>query len=251
MVKLDIWLAIVLIARLDSHGAMTIASAATVLQAALKVRPRTSWTLSCLRWVAAVDSPAGLLNTMAVVLAATATAAASALSSPGSVARPAVLHPGRVATAAATVATATRQLLLLGLVLVVPVLVAHTIKVAVMATAVPHRGLLPLQLLELRMAMATTELATTRVLQLLVTERPAMVLLDTALLRLLLALLPAWVLYSRPTDLPEALLLHRPHHLAQCLHHLLRVMSLLLHRRAMFPLRPLLQRKRCANLSHL
>jgi hypothetical protein len=192
VVKLDTWLVIVLTERLDSHGATTTVSA-TVLKAASAVPPKTSWTPSCPKWVAAVDSLVELSNTTAVVLAATAMAAANATSSLGSVAQLVVLHLGRVATAAAIAATATLLLPLPGLevVALVPVLVALTIRAAATVTAAPHRGLLLLLLLEPHMAMVTTELATTRVLQLLATVLLDMVLLAMAPPRLLLRLLLA------------------------------------------------------------
>lgn len=250
VVKLVIWLVIVLIVRLDSHGATTTVSA-IVLKAALEVLPRTNWMPSCPRWAAAADSPGEPSSTMAAVLAETATEAASATSSPGNVARLAVLHPGRAATAVAIAMTATQLLLHPGLevVALVPVPVALMIRAAVTVTAALHHGPLPHQLLELRMDMETTELVTTRMLQRLVMALQVTVPLAMALLQLLPALLLAWVLCSRTTELLEARLLHLHHRRVQCLHRPLRVTFLLHLHPAMSLLRLLLQRKRCARFS--
>lgn len=216
VVKLVTWLAIVPTARLDSRGA-TITVSATVLKAASAALPRTSSMPSCRRWAVVADSLVEPSNTTAAVLAATAMAAASAISSLGSVAQPAALHPGRAATAAATVATATLLLLHLGLevVALVPVPVALTTRPEATATAALRLGHLLPQLLELLTATVTMELDTTPTLQRQATALLDTVPLVTALLQLLPVLLLVWALFSRTTDLLEAHLLLRPRHLAQ------------------------------------
>lgn len=238
VVKLVTWPAIVPIARLDSRGATTIALV-TVLRPASAALPRTSSMLSSRRWVAAADSLVELSNSTVVALAlvATAMAAASATLSPGSVAQLAALHPGRAATVVASVATATLALLHLGL--PVEVQVALTIRAEAMATAVLRLGHQLHQLLVRLTATVTTVLATTPTPQRQVMVPLAMVPLVTAPLQQPLALLLVWVLFSRPTDLLEALLLLRLRHLAQ--HLLLRrpVMCLPLPHRVMLLPRPL------------
>lgn len=244
------WLVIALIARSDNRGATTTASAATVLKAASAVHPRTSWTLSCPRWAAAavVVSPVEPSNTMAVVLAARATEVANATSSLGSAAQLAAQLPGHVATAVATVATATQPLLRPGVALLL-VPVALTTRVAVMAIVALPRGPLPRLLQMLRTDTETTELVTTRTQQrdtaLQATVPLATVLLATVLLRRLVLLL-VWDLYSRTTEVLEAPLLHRPRHLALRLPRLPQV-TRLLHLRLAMRLRPLLhQLNSCA-----
>jgi hypothetical protein len=243
-VKRVTWLVIALIARSDNRGATTTASAATVLKAVLVVHPRTSWTLSYPRWVAAVAvSHAEPSNTTVVVLAVTATEVANATSSLGSAAQLAAQLPGHVATAVATVATATQPLLRPGLeaVALLQVPVALTTKVAATAIVALLRGPLPHLLQMLRTGMETTELATIRTRQ-LATALQAMVLLATvllamALLRRRLVLLLVWDLFSKTTEVLEALLLLHRRHLALRLPHLPQVTHLLRPHLAM-PLRP-------------
>ena len=268
MVKLDIWLVIALTARLDSRGATTTALAVTVLKAALGVLLRMSWTRSCPRWEVAVVSPVEPSSTMVVGLAVIATEVASATSSLGSVARLVALHLGHAATAVVIVVIATRLPLPPGLVQVVLVLapvlvlVALTIKVAAIVTAVPHHGPLLLQLLELRTAMETMELVMIRLLLvmirlLLVTIRlllvramvlPVMVLPAMALLQLLPALPLVLALCFKTMGLLEVRLLHLHRHLVQY-HRLLRVTFLLHLRQAMSLLRPHLPREECTSSS--
>jgi hypothetical protein len=247
VVKLVTWLAIVPTAKLDSRGATTTVLA-TVPRAALAALPRTSSMLSSRRWAVVADSLVELSNTTVVVLVATAMAAASATSSLGSGAQPAVLHPGRAATAAASVATATLALLHLGLrvVALVPVPVALTTRAEATATAALRLGHLLHQLLELLTATVTTELDTTLTLQ-----RQAMALLDTVLLataplQQLPVLLLVWALFSRTTDLLEAHLLLRLRHLAQ---RLLRPRVMLhLHPRLAMLLLRLLPHSKCSRV---
>ena len=91
--------------------------------------------------------------------------------------------------------------------------------------APPRLGHLLHQLLGLLTATVTTELDTIPTLQRQPTALLATVLLATAPLQLLPARLLVWVLFSRTTDLLEALL--RLRHLAQRLLLHLRVMRLL------------------------
>ena len=244
------WLVIALIARSDNRGATTTASAATVPKAALAVHPRTSWTLSCPRWAAeeVVVSPVEPSNTTAVVLAATATEVANATSSLGSAARLAAQLPGHVATAVATVATATQPLLRPGVALLL-VPVALMTRVAAMAIVALPRGPLPHLLPMPRTDMEATQLATTRTRQrdtaLQATVPLVTVLLAMAPLRRLVLLL-AWDLFSRTTQVLEALLLHRRRHLALRLPRLPQVTLLLRLRLAMLLRLLLLQLNSCA-----
>lgn len=239
-VKLVTWPAIVPTVRLDSRGVTTTALA-TVLRAASAALPRTSSMLSSRRWAVVADSLVERSNTTVVVLAMTVMAAASALSSLGSVAQPAALHHGLAATAAASVAIATLALPHLGLRVVALVPVALTIKAEAMATAAaPRLGHLLHQLLGVLTATVTTELDTIPTLQRQATALLATVPLATALPQLLPGPLLVWVLFSRTTDLLEALLLLHLRHLAQRpLLHPLAMCLLLLLRLAMLLLRPL------------
>jgi hypothetical protein len=215
---------------------MTTASeAAIVPKAALEVLLRMNWTLSCPRWAAAEHSLVEPSSTTAVLLEETTTAATNATSSLGSVARLAALLHGLAVIAVASVVTATLLPLLLGLVVAVVELlrVALMIRVAATATAVQRHGLPPLRLLEPLMAMETTELVTTKALQVWVLPAWATALLVTVLPQQQQDLLQASALYSRTMVPPEAHHLHPHRHLVQCHHRLLRVTFLLLPRLAM------------------
>jgi len=171
-------------------------------------------------------------------------AVASALSSLGSVALQAALHPGRAMTTIAVAATATRQPLPLGLAAAaVDVAVSLTTRAMVPATAL-RLGLLLLLLL-LLVGTDTVDMATTsllaRALLVLTLVLLAMVLLLPLVLHQVL------VLSSRPT----ALLVARRHHLrlGQSLLRLLRVMPLLLPRLATCHPHPHLQLRRTASVA--
>jgi len=169
-----------------------------------------------------------------VLQAETITVVASALSSPGSVALLAVLHPGRVTTMIAAAATATRQLRPLGLAVAVDVAVSLTTRAMVPATAQRPGLLLLLLLLPLLVLVTdTVDMATTR---LLVRALPVLTLVLLAMAPLLLpqALPQVLVPSSRPMVLLVAPRhLHHPRLALSLRLRLHQVMPRLLHRPAM------------------
>lgn len=139
--KLDIWLVIVLIARLGNHGATT-ADRATASSLASVELPRTNSMLLWRRWAVRVASPVVLSSTTAMEAeAAIITVVVSALSNLGSVVPLADLLLG-LATTKMTVAVGTIMHLLLGQAAVVAV-ASPTAKIMVTAAAAMRRpGLL-------------------------------------------------------------------------------------------------------------
>jgi hypothetical protein len=194
VVKLDIWLAIVLIARSASPGATTTASAIVLHKAVSAERPKASSMPSLPKSGALVVNLVVLSNitgTVAVAVATT-TAEENATSSLGSVAQLVVPHHGLAMTETIVVtATAILPPLHLGLVAAVAApaltLVNHmVVRIMVMeAVAVRLLGLLLLPLLATVMAvMATTRarlvwaLPAHTVLQAMVLQQLPLVLLQ-------------------------------------------------------------------------
>lgn len=170
-VKLDTWLAIVPIAKLANRGATTTVSAASASHPVLVVLPKTNSTPSFPKWEVLVANPVVLSNTTATAAATELQAAItlveeSAVSSPGSVARLAVLHLGPVMIAMIVV-VATTTLLLHRLGLVVAAVVAnHMAKTMVMVVVTtPLLGHLLLQLRPL--VVQATDMAVTAMIRML------------------------------------------------------------------------------------